>query len=120
MVFHVVGQGVREHDVGAALADDRGDFTHDLDVEGQRHVVDDWRVEFRAKDTGGFLGFSEALGRGRRSVHLDRSTVARAQIKVVQFPAPLGELEHRPSGEVFDVVRVREDGETGGHGFRRP
>ena len=120
VVFHVVRQRVREHDIGAALADDRSDLAHDLDVEGQRHVIDDRRVELRAEDPGGFLGFGEADGRGRGAIHLDGATVARAEIEVVQLPAALSELEHRPGGEVFDVVGVREDGEAGGHGFRRP
>ena len=111
---------MREHDVSTALADDRSDLAHDLDVERQRHVVDDRRIELRAEDPGGFLGFSEADGRGRGTVHLDRATVARAEIEVVQLPAALSELEHRPGGEVFDVVGVRKDGEAGRHGFRRP
>ena len=111
---------MREHDVGPALADDRGDFAHDLDVEGQRHVVDDGWVELCAENAGGLLGFGEADGRGRGAVHLDRTSVARAEVEVVEVPAALRELEHRPGGEVFDVVGVREDGEAGGHGFRRP
>ena len=53
VVLHVVRQGMREDDVGAGLADDRSDLAHDLDVEGQRHVVDDGRIELRAEEAGG-------------------------------------------------------------------
>ena len=111
---------MREHDVGPGLADDRGHLAHDFDVEGQRHVVHDRRVELRAEDAGGFLGFSETNGGGRRTVHLDRTAVAGAEVEIVELPAALRQLKHRPGGEVFDVVGVREDGEAGGHRLRRP
>ena len=98
----------------------RGVAAHIHVVGVDSHVVDDRWVELRPEEAGGFLGFGESDGRGRGAVHLDRATVAGAEIKVVEVPAALSELEHRPGGEVFDVVGVREDGEAGGHGFRRP
>lgn len=116
MVLHVIGGRVREDDRGLGLADDGGDFAQERHAVGEFQVIGDGRVKGGPKDAGGLLPFRQTGAGGGGPIHLHRAAVAGAHIHVMQVPAPLLKEEHGASGNKFNVIRVGEESEDGGHG----
>ena len=107
-----------QHDARRGFADDGTDFAQQADVIGEFQILRDGRVKRRAEHTRRLLGFRQSFACRLFRPHLHRTTASIAEVQVVKVPTALLQLKQRSGSDELDVVRVREDGENGGHVVR--